>query len=521
MKNLFIILGIITFIVACEVEEPATPKDLAKESLIPKPVSLAATGSSFKIKPETDIFIKGDNDLLVGIGSYLANLLKPSTGYDISVSASGENNTTGHFLLELVEDESLGKEGYELLITKDQVNLKASQPAGLFYGIQTIRQLLPANVERNNQQNEAWEIATGTIRDYPEYEYRGAMLDVARHFFSVADVKRYIDFLASYKMNVLHLHLSDDQGWRIEIETWPELTLIGGSTQVGGGKGGFYTKQQYAEIVQYAQDNFITIVPEIDMPGHTNAALASYPELNCNGKAPELYTGIEVGFSTLCTDKEVTYEFVNDVIRELAVMTPGPYIHVGGDESHATPLEDYIPFINRVQEIVESHDKIMIGWDEVANAKLNPGSIAQFWKFTENAKMAIDQGAKLIMSPASKTYMDMKYDSTTELGLAWAGLIEVNTGYDWDPTTLTDTISRANILGVEAPLWSETVTNMNEIEYMVFPRLLGYAEIGWTPVDQRSWEDYKVRLSQFEPRFKALNIDFYESPVVPWSDLKN
>jgi hexosaminidase len=317
-------------------------------------------------------------------------------------------------------------------------------------------------------------------------------------------------------MNVLHLHISDDQGWRIEIKSWPNLTTHGGSTQVGGEKGGFYTQEQYTDIVNYALDRNITIIPEIDMPGHTNAALASYAELNCNGKATELYTGTEVGFSTLCTDKKITYKFIDDVIRELAALTPGPYIHIGGDESLVTPLKDYIPFINKVQDIVKSHGKQVIGWDEIAKASLIDNSVVQFWADDENTKMGIEQGAKVIMSPAKKAYLDMQYDSTTVLGLHWAGYIEVDTGYIWNPETLVEGISKENILGIEAPLWSETVTNIDEIEYLVFPRLPGYAEIGWSATPARNWDDYKIRLAKHGKRMEAMDINFYRSGLVPW-----
>jgi hexosaminidase len=253
------------------------------------------------------------------------------------------------------------------------------------------------------------EIATGLIVDHPSYSYRGFMLDVARHFFTAGDVKAVIDYLALYKMNMLHLHLSDDQGWRIEIKSWPNLALHGGSTQVGGGMGGFYTQEQYSDIVSYAQSRYITIVPEIDMPGHTNAALSSYPELNCNGKATELYTGTEVGFSTLCTGSEIPYKFIDDVFRELAALTPGEYIHIGGDESHVTKIEDYIPFMNRVQDIVAAHGKKVIGWDEIALSTLKPTAVAQHWDNVKNANLAVGQGAKILMSPASKG-IDMKYE---------------------------------------------------------------------------------------------------------------
>jgi len=345
------------------------------------------------------------------------------------------------------------------------------------------------------------------------------MLDVARHFFSVDDVRRYIDFLAYYKMNMLHLHLSDDQGWRIEIKSWPKLTEYGSSTQVGGGKGGFYTQEQYSAIVDYAKECYITIVPEIDMPGHTNAALASYPELNCDGKAKPLYTGTEVGFSTLCINKEITYKFIDDVIRELAAITPGPYINIGGDESHSTKVSDYIPFMERVQDIVAKYGKSSIGWDEIALSVMRSNTIAQHWSNAENADKAVRQGAKLLMSPANKAYIDMQYDKTTKLGLHWAAYIEVDAAYNWDPASLVPGIGKEHIVGVEAPLWAETLTNIDEIEYMVFPRLPGIAEIGWTPVPSRSWDEYKTRLGKHGERFEAMEIYYYRSPLVTWSTL--
>jgi hexosaminidase len=254
------------------------------------------------------------------------------------------------------------------------------------------------------------------------------------------------------------------------------------------------------------------------MPGHTNAALASYPELNCNGKAPQLYSGIEVGFSTLCTKKEITYKFIDDVVREISAITPGPYFHVGGDESHATTKEDYIPFMERVQDIVLSHGKKIIGWDEIAISKLRPEVVAQVWSEAENGKKAIAQGGKILMSPANKIYLDMSYDSTSKLGLHWAAYIEVDSAYQWNPATLVKGIAKENIIGIEAALWSETITNLNDIEYMVFPRLPGYAEIGWSPESNRNWEEYKVRLGRQAERFRVLNIDYYRSSKVPWQD---
>ena len=493
------------------------PTELSGSGIIPKPVSIIAADGIFALTEKSNIFISGESAELMQIGKYLSQKLQPSTGFGLAVKTFEGKPASGDFILAISsEDTQLGNEGYQITITPKAVNLIANKPAGLFNGIQTIRQLFPAKIEMSTLQQGQWEIPAGIIRDYPEYPFRGVMLDVARHFFQVDDVKRYIDLMASYKMNVMHLHLSDDQGWRIEIKKWPKLTSIGGSTQVGGGKGGFYSQEQYSDIVKYAAERFIMIIPEIDMPGHTNAALASYPELNCNDKATELYTGTKVGFSSLCTSKEITYQFITDVFGELAALTPGPYLHIGGDESHVTKLEDYIPFVNKVQTIVASVGKQVIGWDEIALSTLKPNSFVQFWAKADNAIKGVKQGAKVIMSPAANAYLDMKYNSTTNLGLNWAGYIEVDKGYSWDPATLVPGIGKENILGIEAPLWSETITNMEELEYMVFPRLPGYAEIGWSSPAVRNWQDYKTRLGKQNERFKALQIDYYPSKLVQW-----
>lgn len=492
--------------------EPST--DLTQTSFIPKPVSVEATGEKFVISENTTIYYQEDDEGLEQTARYLAEKIKRITELTLQVSPAEELPRKGIYLSLNDTIDELENEGYNLNIGREIISIQAYAPAGCFYAIQTLQQTMPVK----GNVMEPVEIPTGIVIDFPEHDYRGAMLDVARHFFSVEDVKRFINFLAAYKMNILHLHLSDDQGWRIEIKSWPKLTEIGGSTEVGGGEGGFYTQEEYADIIQYARNRHITIVPEIDMPGHTNAALTSYPKLNCDGKATEMYTGTEVGFSTLCTRKEITYEFVNDVIREISQLTPGPYFHIGGDETHVTEQEDYIYFINRVQEIVVSHGKKVVGWDEIAHAELVDSAVVQFWDNVENTLMAVEQGAKVIMSPASRAYLDMKYDSTTHLGLNWAGYVEVDTAYSWNPVTLVPGITKENILGLEAPLWTETITNMNEIEYMVFPRLPGFAEIGWTAPEARSWEEYKTRLAAHGSRFDAMDINFYRSDLVPWKE---
>ena len=522
MRLNFLLLFCIAAIISCTSETSETPKDLSKKSLIPLPVSTTVSDGTFELTDETAIYVQGENNELSKIGQFLADILNPSTGFGIKVISTNQIPGSGNIYLAIGEgDGELGEEGYELTVTADLVKITANEPGGLFRGVQTLRQLLPDEIEWKTVQQGSWEIPAVTIRDFPGYAYRGSMLDVSRHFFGVDDVKRYIDLIAAYKMNVLHLHLSDDQGWRIEIKSWPNLTTHGGSTQVGGGEGGFYTQEQYREIVQYASDRYITIIPEIDMPGHTNAALASYPELNCDGKSPELYTGIEVGFSTLCTDKEITYQFIDDVIRELAAMTPGPYIHIGGDESHVTALEDYIPFIERVQDIVQKHGKQVIGWDEIAHSKLLPNATVQYWAEAENASKGVEKGAKVVISPATRCYLDMQYDADTPLGLHWAAYIEVDDAYNWDPADLVPGISKENILGIEAPLWTETITKMDEIEYMVFPRLPGIAEVGWSLSSSRNWDEYRIRLGNQGDRFEAMGIKFYRSDLVVWAGFEN
>lgn len=498
------------WIMSCDT--PPQEMDLKESALIPQPAKVNATGSSFALTASSNI--RFNDASLEQLGDYLAHILRPSTGFSLEIG-KGIQPAKGDIFLQLT-DVAGTEEEYSLQIEEDFVLISGS-PAGLFYGIQTFRQLLPSAVEYADMQEGPWLIPTGIIDDTPSYGYRGAMLDVARHFFALEDVKRYVDLISAFKINHLHLHLSDDQGWRIEIKSWPKLATHGGSAEVGGGKGGYYTQEQYTELVDYAAKNFVTIVPEIDMPGHTHAALAAYPELSCDGKKRDLYTGIEVGFSTLCTQKESTYRFVDDVIRELSLITPGRYIHIGGDESLVTPLEDYIPFMERVQKIVTSYNKRVMGWDEMAHANLERRAVVQYWSEAENALMGVEKGAKVLMSPAKRTYLDMQYDSTSPLGLHWAAYIEVDSAYQWDPADLVQGIGQDDIIGVEAPLWSETLTKMDDIEYMAFPRLMAIAEVAWSPASRRDWNDFSSRLGQFGPRFEAMGINHYPSPQIPWT----
>jgi hexosaminidase len=476
--------------------------------LIPKPASFLPGTGTFQVSPDTRIFLQVKDHEIAYIADLLSAELGQASGHAIPVSAGSPEAGAGGIQLLLNEDASLGEEGYELSIQPDGIQLRAHRPAGLFYGVQTLRQCLPAQPAR------ALSLPAVTIRDLPRFAWRGAMLDVVRHFFGVDDVKRFIDLIAQYKINRLHLHLSDDQGWRIEIKSWPRLAKVGGSTQVGGGGGGYYTQEQYKEIVEYARSRYVTIVPEVDTPGHTNAALASYAELNSSEEAPALYDGMQVGFSTLWINGEITYKFLDDVIGELAALTPAPHLHIGGDEARSTPEEDYKKFIMRIQEIVVAHGKTAIGWSEMGEAELLPGTIIQHWVGTAYHE-AKRQGAKIILSPANKTYLDMKYDASTPIGLDWAGRVSVKDSYDWEPGSYMEGLEESDILGLEAPLWTETVRTMKDIEYMVFPRLIGIAELAWSPKGQ-SWEDYRQRLAAHAKRMEAQDVNFFHSPDVEW-----
>lgn len=475
-----------------------------------------SAGPPFQIVRTTGIYVDASNPEVNAIGEMLAAQLRKSTSFPIAVSPLG-TAPAGSITLRLAPDRAaLGEEGYELRVEGGGVDLVANRPAGLFRGIQTIRQLLPADIESDmGHERYDWSIPALGITDQPRFAYRGAMLDVSRHFFTVKEVEQYLDILALYKLNVLHLHLSDDQGWRIQLDSRPKLTAMGSLTQVGGGPGGFYTKQDYAEILRYAQARYITIVPEIDMPSHINAGLIGYPEISCGQRPPALYTGTEVGWSSLCVDKEETYAFVDDVIRELSAMTPGPYYHIGGDEVKTLTHEQYVKFVERVQTIVTKYGKTMIGWEEISQARLNPTTLTHMWK-SDSAAAAVAMGSKLILSPANKVYLDMQYTPATPLGLHWAAYVEMRDAYDWDPATYMKGVAEKDIFGIEAPMWSETLRNISAVEYLAIPRLPAVAELAWTPQAARSWESFRTRIVTHERRWNYLGINYYRSAQLPW-----
>jgi hexosaminidase len=463
--------------------------------LIPLPTAVAFEGDGFTVSDGT---VVTGPDRITRL--FVADVMT-DTGLRLTAG------TAGPIRFELRPDNRPAG-AYELTSGPDGVLVTAGKESGLFYGAQTLRQLL---------QNG--RIPGVRVQDEPRYTWRGSMLDVARHFFPVEEVERYIDLMAAYKLNVLHLHLTDDQGWRIAIDGRPELTQVGGRTQVGDKPGGFYTAEDYGEVIAYAAERFIDVVPEIDVPAHTNAALASDPSLNCDGRARQPYTGTRVVSAALCPGAAAVQEFLRDVFTDLGRLTPGRYLHIGGDEAKMLNNAEYREIVEEAQQSVLDAGKQVVGWMEIGGARLSKGTLIQYWGRDEPSDAvvsAVNQGAEIIMSPASRTYLDMKYDDNTPLGKSWAGLISVKDSYDWNPATLVKGVPEESIVGVEAPLWTETVRSFADATELAFPRLPAVAEVAWTPQAARDYTDFAARLAAQAPRWAAWKLKYHRTSQIEW-----
>ncbi|MGN6426803.1 MAG: beta-N-acetylhexosaminidase [Leifsonia sp.] len=496
--------------------------------VVPRPAQIEQSGDApFTLSPGARISVAGPG------ADSVARLLRAELATDCSreLEVVHEPPAFGDIAIVVADDEGPAgrrEEGYILEVAAEGVRIGAATAAGAFWGVQTLRQLVPAACE-----GDPLTVAAVRITDHPRFSYRGAMLDVARHFFPVEDVKRFIDAIVLLKINHLHLHLTDDQGWRLHIASWPRLTEHGGSTGSDGSRGGFYTADDYSELVAYAAERHVTVVPEIDMPGHTNAALASYPELNRDGVAPALYTGSDVGFSTLLTDDETTDRFVGDVLREVARLTPGPFLHIGGDECLSTDEADFRRFVDRAAELVAQTGKTPVGWHEMGRSDgLPEGTVGQYWSFrtpradaAEETLSFVRRGGSVIMSPADVAYLDIAYEEGDRLGQDWAdGPTSLRDAFEWDPARIVPGLGDAHILGVEAPLWTETVPTIEDAEEMAFPRLAAVAEIGWSPAPEdtadvqstRDFADFADRIGSLAEHWDALGTRYRRVDGVPW-----
>ncbi|GIF15391.1 beta-N-acetylhexosaminidase [Actinoplanes teichomyceticus] len=471
--------------------------------MVPAPVSVRPDpAATFPIVPGTTVSASPD---AAAVAARLATALHEVTGHPVGLGAGGP------IRLELDGVREHGPEGYRLEITGSGVVLRALTPAGLFWGVQTLRQLAAGD----------GVLPGGVIEDRPRFAYRAAMLDLARHFFTPAEIRAHLDLLVQFKINHLHLHLTDDQGWRLEIPGRPRLTEVSGGPGTGcdGAGPGFLTLADYADVVAYAADRHVTIVPEIDMPGHVNAAQVAYPELTADGKPVEPRTDTEVGYSSLVADRAETYAFVEAVLQTVAEATPGPWLHIGGDECLSTSAEDYRTFLARVLPLPGRYGKRAIGWHEIAAADLPEGTVVQYWRRQDDDAQTVAAaaaGRQVIMSPADRTYLDMKYDESTPIGLDWAGFLPLRQAYDWDPAQRLPGVPEDALLGVAAPLWSETLRSVADMQYLTFPRLPAVAEVAWTPQDGRDWASFRARVAAFGPRWAAAGVTYFRSPEIDW-----
>ena len=499
-------------------------------NVIPKPSEYTMNEGTFTLGADAEIAVIAEDDgaaaELTNTGEYIAEVFRASTGYELPVVEKTEPEN-GDITLRLDPDGGYAEQAYAIDVTTDQVIIEAGAPVGIFYGVQTLRQMFPSEIESETLVNDVtWNVPCSSLSDEPEYGLRSMMLDVTRHFFTVDQVKRQLDMLSQYKINTLHMHMSDDQGWRLEIkgemygESLDKLRTIGAQTScnTNGIRAGQYTQEEFKEIVAYANERYIQIVPEFDMPSHAWAALVSLSFLNSteDGRPPangydntRPYEGWDVGFNSLECRNEKTYEFIDEVFRQVSEISPSKYIHIGGDEAHVTSHDDYVYFMNRVTEIAKKYGKTPIGWQNYDTAVEDPeGTVTQFWS-TGNAKF--EEGINYVVSPADHAYMDMKYDSDCPYGLEWATHNPVDDSYNWDPT---DYGSKDQIVGVETCLFTETIATDEALDFMIYPRVLGHAEIGWTAKEDRSWDEYKTRLATHDERLELQGIGYKRDAMI-------
>jgi hexosaminidase len=504
---------------------PADTGAVPLTQVVPSPTQVQTTpGVVFSLQPGDAVYATSGSADAAAAAGFLAGLLRKPTGYPVAVRDLPAGAQPRGIVLALGgAGAPAASEAYQLDVTAQAVTVRAGDRQGLFNGVQTLRQLLPVKVERQVREPGPWLVQGGRVVDQPRYGYRGALLDVARHFLPVADVQKYIDGIARYKINYLHLHLVDDQGWRIEIKGWPELTAIGGSTGVGDIMGGSYTQADYQAIVRYAAARGVTVIPEIEGPAHMQSALASYAKLTCDGKPVDLYTGFTPspdGF--LCLSNPTTYEFLDDVIGQLAALTPGPYLHIGGDETQDIPAADVSNHVEKVEKLVRKHGKKVIGWQDIAGSLDPATSLTGFWAAGINDDQVVaaaKAGQKVVMSPSDHLYLDMKYTEAVPeypIGNSWAGTSTVADSYDWKPEAELPGLPATAIAGVEADLWTETVFGIGQAENLAFPRLLSAAEIGWAQPSTHNWDSYRKRLAAQGPRLREGRVNYYLSPEVPW-----
>ena len=533
------------------------------KNLIPVPVAVSEKTGVFVLKNNFSISVTGNDDAMNVAKQTLAALSAP-TGYKGSIKQGSGGNI--QLVLLSAADNTIGNEGYKLSVTPKNISISANKAAGLFYGMQTLLQLLPPSIESKTAvANAVWTIPCVDIMDQPRFGWRGLMFDVSRHFFTKAEVKQFIDDMVKYKYNLLHWHLTDDEGWRIEIKSLPKLTEVGAWRVNREGKwgntgnpfpnepktyGGFYTQDDIREVIQYAKERFVTILPEVDVPGHSLAALASYPELSCTPGPYEVGSGARfmnwfrgghegIIDNTLCPANEKVYEFLDKVFTEVAQLFPFEYIHMGGDETaknfwaeneqikalmqkenlkDLNEVQSY--FVKRVEKIVNAKGKKLIGWDEILEGGLAPSAAVMSWRGMKGGITAAKMGHPVVMTPYDYAYLDYIQGEPSVEPPVYATL-RLNKAYQFDP--VPEGVDPKLILGGQGNLWTEQLLRYRSVQYMMWPRGLALAECLWSPKEKKNWNDFASRVENQFPRMDVAGIRYARSmydPIITVKDFK-
>ena len=532
--NLLITLILLLILISCSEPTVTVYENENSYNIIPQPVKQTAIKGKFELGPETFILLENQDPAWKSVANQLSVLLGNKIGRQVAIETKGETKDA----IKLMADKNIkNAEGYILKVNPYDITIRAASAAGVFYAMQTLNQLIPLSEEKSNSKR----IPCVKIEDAPRFVYRGMNLDVGRHFFPVSFVKKYIDLLAMHKMNRFHWHLTEDQGWRIEIKKYPKLqevaayrkeTLKGHYSdqphQFDGKKyGGFYTQDEVREIVAYAQERFVTVIPEIEMPGHSQAALAAYPELGCTDGPFETATKWGV-FEEVYCPTEATFEFLENVLTEVMELFPSTYIHIGGDECPKSRwktskfcqdlikkeglkdehgLQSY--FINRIEKFLNANGRQIIGWDEILEGGLAPNATVMSWRGVKGGIEAAKQKHNVIMTPTSNCYFDYYQSRSEEEPLAIGGYLPLKQVYLYEPIPQELNAEEAKyVLGAQGNVWTEYISTPEQAEYMAFPRGIALAEVTWSPKPQRNYDDFATRLSRHMPRLDAINVNY-------------
>lgn len=530
----FLGMGILLVLAACSSPSSPASTDMNPYHIIPKPVSLEPREAGFTLNAQTAILLEDPS--LTGVATYFRDWLMRGSGTDLQI---GEADGTPGIVMGL-DTAIQHAEGYTLEVSPAGIVMKGKTPKGVFYAVQSLRQMLPLELEKAQGWRGDIPVPGVYIRDEPRYVYRGMHLDVGRHFFPVDFIKRFIDEMALHKLNTFHWHLTEDQGWRIEIKQYPKLqevaayrdeTLVGHYRDMphqfdGVRYGGYYTQEEVKEVVAYAQARQIEVIPEIEMPGHAMAALAAYPELACTDGPIEVAKIWGVHEEIFCPTEE-TFTFLENVLTEVMELFPSEYIHIGGDEApkkrweesafvqtlmKERGLKDEMEvqsyFIQRIEQFVNTEGKRIIGWDEILEGGLAPNATVMSWRGMEGGIEAAEQGHDVIMTPTSHVYFDYYQADPEGEPLAIGGNLPIEKVYSLNPTPeALDEAHRHHILGAQGNLWTEYINTPEKVEYMVFPRASALAEVVWTPQEARDWSDFAERLEQHIARLQAMGVN--------------